>query len=90
MMYVCVYIHTYLSKKTEKETATTLSQLTLCLYSFFFFFFFCLFRAIPVPHAGSQARSQIGAVVTGLHHSQIQATSETYTTAHGNAGTLTH
>ena len=49
---------------------------------------------------GSQARGQIGATAAGLRHShqltpqplqgRIQAMSVTYTTAHGNTGTLTH
>ena len=45
------------------------------------FLFFCLFafpRATPMAYGGSQARGQIGAVATGLHHS------------HSNAGSLTH
>ena len=47
-------------------------------------FFFCLFFAIswaaPGAYGGSQARGRIRAV----------AVSATYTTAHGNAGSLTH
>ena len=42
------------------------------------FFFFSLFRATPMACGGSQARDQIEAVATGLHHS------------HSNAGSLTH
>jgi len=43
------------------------------------FFFFCLFafsRAAPMAYGGSQARSLIGAVATGLHHSHNNAGSE--------------
>ena len=45
-----------------------------------------------MAHGGSQARGPIGAVAVGLHQShsnRIQASSATYTTAHGNAGSLT-
>ena len=44
----------------------------------FHFYFFALFRAAPVAYGGSQTRGQIGAKVTGLHHS------------HSKAGSLTH
>ena len=57
------------------------------------FFFFLLFRATPVAYGSSWARGQIGATAAGLHHShsqrRIQATSVTYTTTHGNTGSLT-
>ena len=60
----------------------------------FFFFGFCLFRAAPVAYGGSQPRGGIGALAAGLHHSHSNAGSKpksvTYTTAHGNAGLLTH
>ena len=36
---------------------------------------FCLFRAAPTAYGGSQARSQIGAVVAGLCHSHSNARS---------------
>ena len=48
---------------------------------------------------GSQARGRIGAAAAGLRHSHtmpqpqqrwIRAAAVTYTTAHGNAGSLTH
>ena len=56
-------------------------------YSGFFCFCFCfftLFRATPKAFGGSQARGLIGAVATGW----IWALSATYTTAHGNAESL--
>ena len=60
----------------------------------FFFLFFCPFRATPVAYGGYQARGLIRATAAGLHYSswqcQMQATSVIYTTAHGNAGSLTH
>ena len=62
--------------------------------SFFLFFVFCLFRTTPVAYGGSQARGLIGAVAASQHHSHsntgIRAMSVTYTTAHGNARSLTH
>ena len=54
-------------------------------------FLFCLFRATPEAYGGSQARGWIGA--TAMPQPQqcgIRATSVIYTTAHGNAGSLTH
>ena len=50
--------------------------------------FFCLFRATPTAYGGSQARIQIGAVGTATATHQIQAASATYTTAQGNARSL--
>ena len=48
----------------------------------------------PAAYGSSQAMSLIGAVAAVLHQQpqqgQIQAMSVTYTTAHGNAGSLTH
>ena len=57
-----------------------------------FFFFFFLFRATPAAYGGSQARGPIRAVAAGLYHSHSNVGSEsaTYTTAQGNAGSLTH
>ena len=55
---------------------------------------FCLFRAIPTACGGSQARGPIRATAAGPipqpQQHQIRAISATYTTAHGNAGSLTH
>ena len=51
--------------------------LLFCNLIFFSFLFF-LFRATPVAYGGSQARGQIGATATDLHHS------------HSNVGCLTH
>ena len=63
-------------------------------YLFFFFsFVFCLLRSTPTAYGDSQARGQIRGIAAGLRHShsnQIWATSVTYTTAHGNARSLTH
>ena len=54
----------------------------------FYFILFLSFRAAPVAYGFSQAGDQIGAVATGQR--QIQATSFSCTTAHGNARSLTH
>ena len=51
--------------------------------------FVCLFfRAVPSAHGRSQARSWIRAAAAGLR--QSHSNSVTYTTAHGNARSLTH
>ena len=54
--------------------------------------FFLLFRATPVAYGGSQARGWIRATATRAQPQQLgnQAASATYTTAHSNAGSLTH
>ena len=56
-------------------------------------FFSLLFRATVATFGSSQARSWRRAVAVALHHQpqqyQIQATSVTYITAHGNARSLT-
>ena len=39
-------------------------------------FFFLFFRATPAAYGGSQARGQIRAAATGLHHSHSHAGSE--------------
>ena len=63
--------------------------LLICQFYFIYLFLsFCLFRAEPKAYGGSQARIQIGAVAAGLQH--IRAMFATHTTAHGNAGSLTH
>ena len=64
----------------------------------FIYLFICLFaisRAAPVAYGGSHARGLIGAVAAGLRTPEpqqhgIRAASATYTTTHGNAGSLTH
>ena len=60
----------------------------LCIFILFYFilfyfvlfcfvlFCFLFFRAIPMAYGGFQASCQIGAVATGLHHSQSNAGSE--------------
>ena len=60
-------------------------------------FLFCLFVvaiswAAPAAYGGSQARGLMGAVRPSPEPQQcrIRAASATYTTAHGNAGSLTH
>ena len=64
---------------------------------FIYLFIYCLFAiswVAPVAYGGSQAKGRIGAVAVGLRQSHSNAGSEpesaTYTTAHSNAGSLTH
>ena len=52
--------------------------------------FFLSFRATPAVYRNSQARGLIRVTAAGLGQRQIQASSATYTTAHGNARSLTH
>ena len=81
------------------EYTFTVSELTVsrlltqnwCFFSFLFFFVF-VFSGPPMAYGGSQARGWIGDRAASLHLSSqqhgIQATSATYTTAQGNAGSL--
>ena len=58
-----------------------------------FLFSFFIFRAAPATYGSSKARGWIGAAAAGLCHSHSTARSKpclTYTTACGNAGSLTH
>ena len=77
-----------------------LHLLSSALSVFCFFLFVCFFvwsysflRAVPMAYGGSQAKSLIGAVAAGLHHSHSNTRSElseTYTTAHSNTRSLTY
>ena len=62
--------------------------------NFFFLVFLPFLGPLLMANGGSQARGLIGAIATGLHPGPQQhgvlAMSETYTTVHGNAGSLTH
>ena len=60
--------------------------------SFFFFCLFCyFFGPLPQHMGGSQAGGPVGAVAPGLRQSHSNAAaSAADTTAHGNAGSLTH
>ena len=57
-------------------------------------YLFSLFRAARTAYGGSEARGPTRAVATGLLHSHSNAGSKpgllSYTTAHGNTGSLTH
>ena len=60
-------------------------------YHITLFFFFCLFRPAPVACGGFQARHWIGAVAASLCHSHAHLGHfASYSTAHGNARSLTH
>ena len=79
---VCVYIciHMYVRACVPARVCVC-----VCMYV-------CL-RAASVPYGGSRLGGPIGAVVAGscaATQCQIQATSATYTTAHGSTGSLTH
>ena len=58
-----------------------------------YYYHYLLFRAAPKAYGSSQARGRIGATAAGLHHQPQQrgiwAKSAIYTTAQGNAGSLT-
>ena len=40
--------------------------------SSYYYYYHCLFRAIQAASGGSLARSQTGAIATGLHHSNAR------------------
>ena len=44
--------------------------------AFFFFFFFLLFGSAPAAYGSSQARGQVRATATSLHHSHSNTGSE--------------
>ena len=72
----------------HRYPASSLPSAFFFLSPLFLFFF-------PMAYRGSQVRGLSGAVATGLHHSHNNARLEprlwpTYTTAHGNARSLTH
>ena len=46
--------------------------------NFYYYYFLIILRATPMAYRGSQARGQITAVATGLHHSHSNARSEPY------------
>ena len=65
------------------------------VFCLFVCFWFCslLCRAVPTAYGSSQARGRIRAAAAGLHHSHRNVDPShvvTYTTAHGNTGSLTH
>ena len=63
-------------------------------YYFFIFSLFVFLGLHPwhmqVPRLGVKSELQLLAPTPQPQEHQIQATSATYTTAHGNAGSLTH
>ena len=53
--------------------------------------FLSLFRATPAAYGSSQASGPVAVAATDLHHSHSDTGSKpSYTTAHGNAGSLSH
>ena len=77
---------------TEIKLLQACISLKIKCCHFIYFFFFGLMRAAPAAHGGSQTRGWIRAIDTGLRHSQSQiwAMPATYTTGHGNTGSLAH
>ena len=69
----------------------SVSLLFVCFLCFFFFFaiFGPLPRHVEVLRLGVRSELQLLAYATATAM-QDPATTETYTTAHGNAGSLTH
>ena len=54
----------------HEETQDPFADVGYIIFFFFFFsLFYFIFRAALVAYGSSQARSQIGAVATGLRHS---------------------
>ena len=84
----------HLSHKKGGGAKRELSSWFFSLSLFFFFFFFLLFRATLIAYRCSQARGRIGAVANQPmpqpQQHWIWASSATYSTASGNAGSLTH
>ena len=66
----------------------------ISLYFLIYTFFLFVFRATPATYGSSQARGQIRATATGLHHSHnnagIRAAYSTYTAACSNVRSLTN
>ena len=88
---ICI-LSTILPTYTSYSTLN-LSKCYCILFYFFIFYFFVFSRATPEAYGDSHVRGLIGAVAAGLrqNHSNLGSKpSETYTTAHGNAGSLTH
>ena len=81
------------NKKWQKFCYVPEAQLST-RFIIFLIYLFSLFRATPTARGGSQARVLIGAIAARLQPQPqqrgIQAMSAIYTTAHGNAGSLTH
>ena len=88
-----VHSHLYTNTYGYIDTQTDIHSQQFSFF-FFFFFGFCLFRATPVAYAASQARvlnwSYSLRPMPEPQQCQIWAMSATYTTAHSNAGSLTH
>ena len=83
---------TYIRGSLWKLPAQCLAD-NRCFFFSFYYFFFSLFRTTPAAYGRSQARGWIWAGAVSLCHSHNNAgaaASATYTTAHGNARSLTH
>ena len=97
MLFTTVPVHSW-----EKEMGILLAQQFGFLHGIWhskiignITIFFFLFRTSPMAYGGSPARGPVRAIAAGLYHSQPQqcriwAMSAAYTTAHGNAWSVTH
>ena len=75
----------------DKKALKEMSQMTFKGMTFFFFLSFLGLHPwhMEVSRLGVELELQLLAYTTAKQHG-ILATSATYTTAHGNAGSLTH
>ena len=69
--------------------ARLLNVFVLCYFYYLFIYLFVFSAPHPMTYGGSQARGRIRATPQPQQRG-IQAESATYTTAHSNAGSLTH
>ena len=85
-VYVCIGMSVYLG--------TCVCVIIIIFFCLVFFVFFAISWAAPAAYGGSQVRGLIGAIAPVLRQEPqqlgIRAMSATYTTAHSNAGSLTH
>ena len=64
-------------------------EVTFSVTKITYFFLFCLFRIVPMAYGGSQSEGS-NRPMPQPQQCGIRTTSVTYTTAHDNAGSLTH
>ena len=67
-----MHVHTAETPSAEARALTKPGHILRFTELFFFFFL----RAVPMAYGGSQARGQIRALATGLHHSHSNTGSE--------------
>ena len=83
-----------LVQKDTKHGPDLIGHIICRFFGFFFVCLFLLFRAASVAYGDSQTRGSNWSYscwpTPQPQQHEIRATSATYTTAHGNAGSLTH